>query len=208
MIFLLHTLIESIAGLLFLFYPNAGDLVPGFGTGEGPSFDLLMQMYGLAALFLAALSLIAYFSRANRVLVLTISGALAAFQGMQPTFDYLNSDQLPNDALLGTALWYKDDSASEWMNRITLEGNTDNHKWNVSSFIGLSKVEMYTTASYAFATYESQPRLLTATLVDDFSSTEMNMTTFLGAMNVTFETTYNDGNQETVTANYVLDSLN
>lgn len=79
MIFLLHTLIEGIAGLLFLFYPNAGDLVPGFGTGEGQSFDLLMQMYGLAALFLAALSLIAYFSRANRVLVLTISGTLAAF---------------------------------------------------------------------------------------------------------------------------------
>lgn len=94
------------------------------------------------------------------------TGALKAFQGMQPTFEYLNADQLPNDALLGTALWYKDDRASEWMNRITLEGSTDNHKWNISSFIGLSKVDMYTTASYAFATYEAQPRLLSATLVD------------------------------------------
>jgi len=93
-------------------------------------------------------------------------GALAAFQGMQPSFDYLNGDQLPNDALLGTALWYKDDQASEWMNRITLDGSTGRHKWNISSFIGLSTVEMYTTASYAFATYEEQPRLLTATLVD------------------------------------------
>ncbi len=93
-------------------------------------------------------------------------GALAAFQGMQPTFDYLNADRLPNDALLGTALWYKDDNASEWMNRITLEGKSDNHNWNISGFLGVSKVEMYTTASYAFATYEAEPRLLTATLVD------------------------------------------
>lgn len=79
MIFLLHTLIEGIAGLLFLFYPGAGNLVPGFGASEGASFDLLMKMYGLAALFLAALSLIAYFNQDNRMLVLTISGALAVF---------------------------------------------------------------------------------------------------------------------------------
>jgi glycopeptide antibiotics resistance protein len=93
MIFLLHTLIEGTTGLLFLFYPEAGDLVPGFGTSEGPSFDLLMNMYGLTALFLAALSLIAYFSRANRVLVLTISGSLAIFHlGMTIIQAYGNPD--------------------------------------------------------------------------------------------------------------------
>lgn len=79
MILLLHTLIEAVVGLFFLFHPEAGDLIPGFGTSEGQSFTLLMKMYGLAALFLAALSLITYYSRANRVLVLTVTGTLAVF---------------------------------------------------------------------------------------------------------------------------------
>lgn len=93
MIFLLHTLIEGTVGLLFLFYPEAGDLVPGFGTSEGASFDLLMRMYGLTALFLAVLSLITYFSRANRVLVLTVSGSLAIFHlGMAIIQAYGNPD--------------------------------------------------------------------------------------------------------------------
>lgn len=79
LILLLHTLIEGIVGFLFLFYPNAGDLIPGFGQAEGSSADLLMNMYGLSALFLSVLSLIAYYSRANRVLLLTVSGTLAGF---------------------------------------------------------------------------------------------------------------------------------
>ena len=79
LILLLHTLIEATVAFLFLFYPGAGDLVPGFGTSEGQSYELLMQMYGLSAAFLAALTLIAYFSRANRVLMLTITGSLSVF---------------------------------------------------------------------------------------------------------------------------------
>jgi hypothetical protein len=93
MILLLHTLIEATVGLIFLFYPNAGDLVPGFGTSEGPSFDLLMKMYGLAALFLASLTLITYFSRANRVLVLTVTGSLCVFHlAMTIIQSYYNPD--------------------------------------------------------------------------------------------------------------------
>lgn len=79
MILLLHTLIEAAVGFFFLFYPNVGDLVPGFGSSEGESFELLLNMYGLAALFLAALSLITYFSRERRVLFLTTTGMLCAF---------------------------------------------------------------------------------------------------------------------------------
>jgi hypothetical protein len=93
MILLLHTLIEATVGLIFLFYPNAGDFVPGFGTSEGPSFDLLMKMYGLAALFLASLTLITYFSRANRVLVLTVTGSLCVFHlAMTIIQSYYNPD--------------------------------------------------------------------------------------------------------------------
>jgi hypothetical protein len=73
MILLLHTVIEAVVGFLFLFYPEAGDLVPGFGTSEGPSFELLMKMYGLSALFLAGLSLYAYFRRLHtRIFLLAI----------------------------------------------------------------------------------------------------------------------------------------
>ena len=79
MILLLHTLIEGIIALLFMFYPQAGDLVPGFGTSEGASFELLMKMYGWSAALLAGLSLVAYFSRANRVVFLTVTGLLSLF---------------------------------------------------------------------------------------------------------------------------------
>lgn len=79
MILLLHTLIEAAVGILFLFYPNADDLVPGFGTSEGESFELLMAMYGLAALFLATLSLITYLRRADRTLFLVVTLSLCVF---------------------------------------------------------------------------------------------------------------------------------
>lgn len=93
-------------------------------------------------------------------------GALAAFSGMEPSFDYLNGDSLPNDALLGTALWNKNDTSNEWVTSIGLEGETQNHEWAINGFYGMSNVDMYTSASYAFATYEAEPRLLTATLID------------------------------------------
>ncbi|WP_116126418.1 hypothetical protein [Lewinella sp. IMCC34183] len=75
MILLLHALIEGFVAFLFLFYPGAGDLVPGFGTAEGPSFVLLMKMYGLTAAFLSGLSLWAYYRRRDTgtFLLLTLS---------------------------------------------------------------------------------------------------------------------------------------
>lgn len=79
MILLLHTLIEGLAGLIFLFYPDAANFVPGFADGEGQSFLMLMKMYGLAALLLAGLSLTGWFQRENRSVLLIISALLAAF---------------------------------------------------------------------------------------------------------------------------------
>jgi hypothetical protein len=79
MILLLHTLIEAVVGLLFIFYPQAGDLVPGFGTSEGPSYELLMKMYGLAALFLASLSLIGFVRRKETPIFLLITLVLSVY---------------------------------------------------------------------------------------------------------------------------------
>ena len=79
MILLLHALIEGTIAILFMFYPEAGDLVPGFGTSEGDSFDMVMKMYGWSAALLAGLSVVAYYSRANRPIFLTITGILSIF---------------------------------------------------------------------------------------------------------------------------------
>ena len=79
MILLLHALIEGAVGLLFLFYPAAGAIVPGFGDGTGSSFVLLLKMYGLAALFLAGLSVYAYREQANDRIFLLITLALSIY---------------------------------------------------------------------------------------------------------------------------------
>lgn len=79
MILLLNTLVEGLVGLLFLFYPGAPELVPGFADGTGASYVLVMKMYGWAAIFLATLSAVGYFQRHVRPVVLTITGMLAGF---------------------------------------------------------------------------------------------------------------------------------
>ncbi len=79
MILLLHSLIEAVIGLLFLFYPQAGELVPGFGASEGPSFDLLMKMYGLAALYLAGLSTWGWYRRTDTPTFLLVTLSLSVF---------------------------------------------------------------------------------------------------------------------------------
>ncbi|MEM6397986.1 MAG: hypothetical protein AAF741_16670 [Bacteroidota bacterium] len=56
LVLFLHTLIEGAIGMLFLFYADAPNLVPGFADGSGVSYTMIMHMYGLAALFLAATS--------------------------------------------------------------------------------------------------------------------------------------------------------
>ena len=94
MILLLHTLIEAIIGLLFLFYPGSPGLVPGFADGDGGSFLLLLKMYGLAALFLAGLSLYAYLRRTNDKVFLLLTAALSAYHyGMIIVQTIYNVDQ-------------------------------------------------------------------------------------------------------------------
>lgn len=51
----LHIFIEGIIGLLLLFYPAVANLLPGFADAAGDSYQMLLKMYGLAALFLAAI---------------------------------------------------------------------------------------------------------------------------------------------------------
>ncbi|MBC6995840.1 hypothetical protein QWY85_17505 [Neolewinella lacunae] len=79
MVLLLHTLIEGLIGLLFLFFPAWVQRLPGLGAGSGESFLLVTKMYGLAALLLALLSFLAWRKSASPQFVLTITGLLTAF---------------------------------------------------------------------------------------------------------------------------------
>lgn len=98
------------------------------------------------------------------------SGAFLAFQGSTPSFSYL-AGSLPNDAILGSGAWYKDDSIDEWMNQLTLQRSWADVDLTVGSFISRSAVDILTSASFIYATYEPEPRLLSVTLTDDNGNT-------------------------------------
>jgi len=59
----LHIILEGGIGILFLFFSEDLKQLPGFADGNGASFDLSIKLYGNAALFIAALGLIADLKR-------------------------------------------------------------------------------------------------------------------------------------------------
>jgi len=92
-------------------------------------------------------------------------GALAAFQGQAPSFEYLQGS-LPNDALMGIAPWKKDDHLHELMVQAGVSKIIGKHDIDVGLFSSYSNLDYFTNASYAYATFEPEPRLLSATLTD------------------------------------------
>ncbi len=88
-------------------------------------------------------------------------GAFGVFQGFPPSFQYTEGS-LPNDAILGSGTWYKDDQINEWMNQLLLQRSFENVDLNLGLFLSRSAVDILTTASFLYATYEPQPRLLSA----------------------------------------------
>ena len=80
------------------------------------------------------------------------------------SIEYLNNNRLPNDAILGTSAWYKENLADEWVNQLTVRKKTKNHDISTGIALGFSDVSSFTQASFAFATYEPNPRTLQVTL--------------------------------------------
>ncbi len=78
-------------------------------------------------------------------------------------FEYI-SGSLPNDAIMGTSAWYKDNKADEWMNQLTLRKKTENHDVTSGISLGLSDTSHFTQGSFAYVTYEPNPRLLQVSL--------------------------------------------
>ncbi len=90
-------------------------------------------------------------------------GILNVFQGQAPSFEYLEGS-LPNDAILGIAPWKKLDEATELMEQLTLSKQFDSHKITGGIYAAYSDIESFTSASFAYATYENSPQALTVTL--------------------------------------------
>ncbi len=77
---------------------------------------------------------------------------------------YLNGGTLPNDAIMGTSAWYKENETNEWMNQFTLQKKLDHHDITTGFALGFSDTSLFTQGSFAFVTYEPNPRLLQVTL--------------------------------------------
>tara|TARA_R110002049_G_scaffold1498_1_gene11576 strand:+ start:684 stop:3500 length:2817 start_codon:yes stop_codon:yes gene_type:complete len=77
---------------------------------------------------------------------------------------YIGNGTLPNHAIMGTSTWYKDNSANEWMNQLTLRKQWDNHDFNTGFSLGLSDTSLFTQGSFGFVTYEPNPKMLQVTL--------------------------------------------
>ncbi|MDO7172994.1 TonB-dependent receptor [Mariniflexile sp. AS56] len=78
--------------------------------------------------------------------------------------EYLTNDRLPNDAVLGTSTWYKDNASDEIMQQLTFRKKHENHDLNLGLASGFSDTSVFTQGSFAFSTYENNPRMLQVTL--------------------------------------------
>lgn len=87
------------------------------------------------------------------------------FQGLPPSFEYVQGS-LPNNAVMGSGAWDKDDSINEWMNEIRLSRKFDNLDIGGGIFLSHSNVNIFTNASFIYTTYENDPRALQVTLVN------------------------------------------
>jgi iron complex outermembrane recepter protein len=77
---------------------------------------------------------------------------------------YLTAGRLPNDAIMGTSAWYKENEADEFMQQLTLRKEWTNHDLNFGFASGFSNTSLFTQGSFAFVTYEPSPRMLRVTL--------------------------------------------
>ena len=77
---------------------------------------------------------------------------------------YLSGGMLPNDAIMGTSAWYKDMAADEWMDQLTIRKQTEHHDITTGMAFGFSNPSLFTQGSFAYVTYEPNPRMLQVTL--------------------------------------------
>jgi len=79
-------------------------------------------------------------------------------------FQYLTNGTLPNDAIMGTSAWYKDIDANELMQQLTIHKKTNQHNLSFGFASGFSKTSYFGQGSFAYTTYEPNPKMLQVTL--------------------------------------------
>jgi len=77
---------------------------------------------------------------------------------------YLGNGTLPNDAIMGTSAWFKDNEADEWINQLSFRKKLERHDITLGLAAGFSDISLYTQGSFAYVTYEPNPRMLQVTL--------------------------------------------
>lgn len=80
------------------------------------------------------------------------------------SFQYLSDGTLPNDAIMGTSGWYKDNKVDEWINQLELQKTYDNHKLSAGMVMAQAETTHFTQGTFAYVTYEPNPKMLTARL--------------------------------------------
>jgi len=80
------------------------------------------------------------------------------------SFQYLGTGTLPNDAIMGTASWLKQNRSNEWMNKLTFRKISGKHDLTFGFDSGFSDTSLFTQGSFGYVTYEPNPRMLQVTL--------------------------------------------
>jgi len=79
-------------------------------------------------------------------------------------FQYIGEGTLPNDAIMGTSAWYKDNTTKEFIDQLTIRKKLDKHDINFGVALGVAETETFTQGTFGFVTYEPNPRMLQVTL--------------------------------------------
>ncbi|WP_282132832.1 TonB-dependent receptor [Cellulophaga baltica] len=78
--------------------------------------------------------------------------------------EYIGNGTLPNDAIMGTSAWYKENKASEWMNEFSLHKKIAGHNFTGGLALGFSDTSLFTQGSFGYVTYEPNPKMLQVSL--------------------------------------------
>ena len=109
--------------------------------------------------FPAGLVNIEQVSTGQRLALVNNVEAFGVFQGLPPGFEYLEGG-LPNDAVMGTGAWKKDDNIEELMSEVRVSRQIGNSSLTFGSFYARSSVDIFTNASFIYSTYEPNPQLI------------------------------------------------
>ncbi len=95
----------------------------------------------------------------EEVAIINNSGIL-----MGSSFEYLSNGRLPNDAIMGALPWFKQNATKEWIGQLSIRKELEEHDLSFGITGGFSDTSAFTQASFAYVTYEPNPRMLEVTL--------------------------------------------